>query len=681
MDGGIKMEVEWNLTQGITIGIGGAAGDGLDKTGDTLARTAARLGLYVYAFNSYQSIIRGGHIWLQIRLSEQKRHNHGDRVHALIALNEDSLERHARAVEPGGVIFFNSDKVNCDPLLLPEGVQCLGVPVAELLKPFGRAPVVMQNSVLLGAILYWLNLDFQVTEEVLGDTFRHKGTAVIDQNTGIARAGYDYAAQNLARSTMAWNFSHIRRPFVTGNEAVGMGAVAAGLKFYAAYPMSPASSLLHWLVARSEKLGVMVKQAEDELAVANIAIGAGLAGARSMCATSGGGFALMTEAVGMAGIMETPVVILNVQRGGPSTGLPTRTEQGDLNQALGASQGDFPRVIMAPASVTDAFYAAVEAHNLAEAFQVPVIMLSDLMLGEHPETIEPDAFKADVPIERGKLLAEAPEGYKRFAMTMDHISPRVLPGTPGGAFVSASDDHDEAGVLISDEFTNEAVRRKMQEKRMAKMAAILQKLPPPRLEGPAEAEVTLVGWGSTWGAIHEAVEQLAGAGITANQLHIKYLLPFQAEEVTNILARSRRVIVVEVNSSGQFARHLRAETGLKADATILQYAGEPFTPGYISRAVQDIVAGRPRSLDVTQAEAGEIAYHFIRVKLANEARPVAFEQVSLPGYDEPVWQVSLAGRKEGEPRGVLLIGVQTGATYAWQANTLEAETISSTDYA
>lgn len=661
-----------NLARGVTIGIGGAAGDGLDKTGDTLARTASRLGLYVYAFNSYQSLIRGGHIWLQIRLSEEKCYSHGDQVHALIALNEDSLERHAREVQPGGVIVYNRDKVHCDPVLLREGVQNLGLPISELLKPFGRVLPVMQNSVLMGALLYWLNLDFLVTEAVLIDTFQHKGQQVIDQNVAIARAGYQYARQNLEASSLAWHFSHIRRPFVTGNEAVGMGAVSAGLKLYAAYPMSPASSLLHWLVARSEKLGVMVKQAEDELAVVNMAIGAGLAGARAMCGTSGGGFALMTEAVGMAGIMEVPVVILNVQRGGPSTGLPTRTEQGDLNQAFGASQGDFPRIIMAPASVTDAFYTTVEAFNLAEEFQVPVIMLSDLMLGEHPETIEPDALQADVPIHRGKLLSEVPEGYKRFAMTTDHISPRVLPGTPGAAFVAASDDHDEEGVLISDEFTNEAVRRKMQEKRMAKLDAIRRRLPPPVLAGPAEAEVTLVGWGSTWGAIHEAVEQLAGSGISANHVHIKYLFPFQAEAVTNLLAGSRRIIVVEVNSSGQFARHLRAETGIKADATILKYAGEPFTPGYITQAVQAIVAGRPLSLDVTQAEAGEIAYHYIRVKLANEARPVSYEQVSLPGYNEPIWRVALADRKQGEPRGTLLIGVQTGATYAWQAHAPEA---------
>ncbi|MDK1080631.1 MAG: 2-oxoacid:acceptor oxidoreductase subunit alpha [Anaerolineae bacterium] len=665
------MGTEWDLTKGVTIAIGGAAGDGLDKTGDTLARTATRLGLYAHAFNSYQSIIRGGHIWLKIRMSEKKMHNIGDNTNVMIALNEDSLERHAREVQPGGVIFFNSSKVNCDPLLVSEGVQSLGLPVKELTKPFGRVLPVMQNTIMLGALLYWLNLDFKMTEKVLADTFGYKGQDVIDQNIAIARAGYDYANENLEKSGIAWKFSGVRRPFVTGNETIGMGAVAAGLKLYAAYPMSPATSLLHWMVENSEKVGVAVKQAEDELAVVNMAIGAGLAGVRAMCGTSGGGFALMTEAIGMASIMEVPVVIVNVMRGGPSTGLPTRTEQGDLNQAFGASQGDFPRIIMAPTSITDCFYTAAEAHNLAEEFQVPVIILSDLLLGENPETIDSDALNAEILINRGKLLSEAPEGYKRFALTADNISPRVLPGTPGAAYVSGSDEHDEEGVLISDEFTNEAIRRKMQEKRMAKLDAILQSLTPPQLEGSAKAEVTLVGWGSTWGVINEAVAQLTEAGLSVNHLQIKYLFPFQAEQVVKILSDSKRIIVIELNSSGQFARHLRAETGIKADDTILKYNGEPFTPGYITQSVQDIVEGRALSLDVSEDEAGQIAYHYIRVKLGNDARPVGYEQVSLPDYDEPLWQVSIVGRKEGEPRGTLLIGVQTGATYTWQENTPE----------
>jgi 2-oxoglutarate ferredoxin oxidoreductase subunit alpha len=655
----------------VTIGIAGAAGDGLDKTGDTLARTASRLGLYVVAYNSYQSLIRGGHTWLRIRLSEGKIHTHGDRVHALIALNQDSIGRHAREVEPGGVIFFNGDKLECDYSdLLKEGVQCLGIPVRDLIESFGRVPPVMQNSVMLGAMLYWLNLDFDMTKEVLADTFRHKGQDVIDLNVGVALAGYAYAEENYQRSDFTWNFSRKRRPFMTGNESTAMGAVAGGMKFYAAYPMTPATSILHWLVAHGERTGVMVKQAEDELAVANMAIGAGVAGVRSMCGTSGGGFALMTEAIGQAGMFEAPVVFVLVQRGGPSTGLPTKTEQADLNQAFGASQGDYPRVIVAPSTVPDAFYTAAEAHNLGEEFQLPVIIVSDKALGESPLTVDAEDMNPEVTIERGKLLSEVPEGYKRYDMSSpDHVSPRVVPGTPGTTYVTPSDDHDEDSVLISDVYTNTALRRKMQEKRMRKMEAVIQKLPPPELEGPVEADVTLVGWGSTWGAIHEAIELLAEEGITANHLHIKYIVPFHADEVAELLSVDQPVIVVEGNS-GQMARHIRAETGIKADGLLLKYDGEPLTPGYIVKGVKAILDGkvdRWPPVEVSEAEARKIAYHYIRVKMGDNARPIAFEQVSLPDVHESVWRVGLVDRNSGESQGALFIGVETGSTYGLEA--------------
>jgi 2-oxoglutarate ferredoxin oxidoreductase subunit alpha len=652
---------------GVIVGIAGAAGDGLDKTGDTLARTASRLGLYVYAYNSYQSIIRGGHTWLRIRLAQRKIHSHGDHLHALIVLNQDSMERHAPEVEPGGIIFYNGDKIQCDPSLLRKDVECYPLPVGELTKPFGRIKPVMQNSVMLGAMLYWLGLDFKTTETVYADTFAHKNQEVVDQNTGIARAGYAYAEDNgWPQAGLDWDYTHVRRPFMTGNEAMAMGAAAAGLKFYAAYPMTPASSILHWLVAHGAKLEVMVKQTEDELAAMNMAVGAGLAGVRAMCGTSGGGFALMTEAIGLAGMLEAPVVVVNAQRGGPSTGLPTKTEQGDLNQVLGASQGDYPRIIVAPTSTPDAFYAAAEALNLAEEFQCPVIVISDLLLSEHPETIEPDALTPDLAINRGKLLAEVPAGYKRYAMTPDGISPRVLPGTPGAGFVAASDDHDEHGNVISDQFTNAPLRRKMHEKRMRKMDGVLPKLVPPQLEGPADADVTLVGWGSSWGAIHEALALLETRGISANHLQVKYIVPFHADHISDLLSQSRRIIVVENNISGQFARYLRSQTGIKADDLVLKYDGEPMTPGFIARHVEAIVCGTPRTQAVDRDEAREIAYHFIRIELGDEGRPIQLEKNRHAGYDEPVWQVTVADRRAGDPLGTLFIGVETGATHDWQ---------------
>jgi 2-oxoglutarate ferredoxin oxidoreductase subunit alpha len=652
-----------------TIGIGGAAGDGLDKTGDTLAKTASRLGLYLYAYNSYQSVIRGGHIWLRVRIAEEKIHSHGDHLNLLIALNQDAIERHAREVEPGGAVLFNSDKLQCDPALLGENVLAVPLPMSSITKAIGKLQPIMQNTVALGAAIFFLGLDFDVITEVLADTFKHKGQGVVDQNVQIARAGYDYAKERFVPLGYEWQFSRIRRPFITGNEAISLGAVTAGCKFYSAYPMTPASSILHWMVAHADRCNILVKQCEDEIAVANMAVGAGLAGVRAMCGTSGGGFALMTEAIGQAGMIEAPVVFVTVQRGGPSTGIPTKTEQADLNQVIGASQGDFPRIIIAPSDVTDAFYTTVEAFNLAEKYQLPVIIISDLLLSEHPETIEADALRHDVSIERGEMITGWPEGngpYKRFAFTKSGISPRALPGTENTIYVAATDDHDEEGVLISDVFTSPPVRRKIQEKRMNKVDRALLDLPAPKLDGPKEADVTLIGWGSSKGVIREAVALLQAQGISANQLHFKYLHPFHAKEALNLLQSCHKTICVECNYAAQFARHLRAETGYSVHDTVLKYDGEPMEPGYIVRHVKEILNGVFPSLEVSLEEAREMAYHYIRSRLGDTLRPTVVERRAGQNGDEPVWRVELINRETGEKRGHLIIGVETGSTYAWE---------------
>ncbi|MEE8139087.1 MAG: 2-oxoacid:acceptor oxidoreductase subunit alpha, partial [Thermoanaerobaculia bacterium] len=606
--------------------------------------------------------------WLRLRLSEEKVDNHGDHLNALIVLGQDSFERHAGEVEAGGVILLNSSKVNWDPTLVPEGVQVLALPVPELTKEMGRLLPVMQNTVLLGCLLYLIGFDIEVTTELIAEIFKHKGPEIIDKNVKLLRTGYDYAVREAEPFGYEWTFTRKRRPVVTGNLMTALGAVAGGCKFYSAYPMSPASFILHWMAAHSEQVGVVVKQAEDELAVVNLAIGAGHAGVRAMCATSGGGFALMTEAIGMAAMIETPVVIVNVTRGGPSTGLPTKTEQGDLNQVYGASQGDYPRVIIAPKDAEDSYYTAVEAFNLAETFQLPVIIVSDLMLAEHRSTVDPELLTPEVPIERGEWVTEPTDGsYKRYLLTPSGVSPRTRPGIAGLIHVSATDDHDEKGILISDEHTNAAIRRKMHEKRMRKMEGVLAKLPPPELEGPAEAEVTLISWGSTWGVVREAAAQLNEAGVGTNQLHFKYLHPFHEKEALEILTGCRMTIVVENNFTGQFKRHLRAETGFSADHLLRRYDGEPFEPAYIRERVEAIVAGEPEDLRVQENEAREIAYHFIRVNLRDKSRPGRLEQVDRDGFDEPVWEVELIGRADLEPQGRLVIGMETGSIHAWQA--------------
>jgi 2-oxoglutarate ferredoxin oxidoreductase subunit alpha len=652
-----------------TIGIGGAAGDGLDKTGDTLAKTASRLGLYLYAYNSYQSVIRGGHIWLRVRMSEEKPYTHGDQLNLLIALNQDTIERHAREVQTGGAVLFNSDKLTCDVSLLRENVLAAPLPVGTITQALGKLQPVMQNTVALGAAIFFVGLDFEVITEVLADTFKHKGQAVVDQNVKIARAGYDYAKEHFVPLGYDWKFTKIRRPFITGNEAISLGAATAGCKFYSAYPMTPASSILHWMVAHADRCGILVKQCEDEIAVANMAVGAGLGGVRAMCATSGGGFALMTEAIGQAGMVEAPVVFVTVQRGGPSTGIPTKTEQADLNQVIGASQGDFPRIIIAPSDVTDAFYSTVDAFNLAEKYQLPVIIISDLLLSEHPETVEADALCHEVPIDRGELVTEWPEGngnYKRFAFTKSGISPRALPGTENTLYVAATDDHDEEGILISDVFTSPPVRRKIQEKRMTKVERALLELPAPLLEGPEDASVTLIGWGSTKGVIKEAAALLNAQGISTSQIHFKYLHPFHSREALDLLKNCRKTICVECNYAAQFARHLRAETGYSVHETILKYDGEPMEPAYAVQQVKAIMNGETRSLEVTQEEAREMAYHYIRSRLGDSLRPVAFERSPGQNGDEPTWRVELASRDTGEKRGELIIGIETGSTVAWK---------------
>ncbi len=333
---------------------------------------------------------------------------------------------------------------------------------------------------------------------------------------------------------------------MTGNELMAMGAAFAGCKFYCAYPMSPATHILEWFAGHGKELGICVRQVEDEISVVNMTIGAGHMGVRSMCATSGGGLALMTEAIGMAGMIETPVVVVNVMRAGPSTGVPTKTEQADLNQAFGASQGDFPRIIIAPLSMTDCFTTPALAFNLAERYQCPVIILADLLMCEDNETVDPALLDVEFKIDRGELITEAnAQVWRRTVPALQghplgHLA-ASHPGLPGHLYVSGTDEHDEDGVLISDVYTDPVRRKKMVDKRARKMDTVLDHVPAPKLEGPAEAEVTLVGWGSTWGVISEAVERLNQEGISANHLQIKLLVPFHVKEVTDILGKSKKI--------------------------------------------------------------------------------------------------------------------------------------------
>jgi 2-oxoglutarate ferredoxin oxidoreductase subunit alpha len=461
---------------------------------------------------------------------------------------------------------------------------------------------VAQNTLAVGAGLNMMGIGFQALEEVLTEQFKKKGAAVVSENVEIARAGYDYAAANFKPFAWPLPMTGNRYAVLSGNTAMAMGGAAAGVKFYCAYPMSPSTGVLHWMAAHARKANIMVRQVEDEIGVVNMAIGAAHAGVRSMCATSGGGFALMSEGLGLSAMMETPVVVIDCQRAGPSTGVPTKTEQGDLWQMLGAAFGDYPRVIAAPLDIGDCFKIIPEIFNIADRYQCPGIVLCDLLLSEGRLSVDPKDLDFAPVIDRGELITEAPSTdgtnndgvYKRYKITESGISPRAIPGVPGHTHTAASDEHDEDGVLISDEFTNPTKRRAMMEKRMRKVTGIEAAVALPELWGPRDADVTLIGWGSTKGVIEEACEILTEQGILANQLQIRWLVPLHGDAILDIVKGARHTIIVENNYSGQFARYLRSETSFVPNGYIRKYDGEPFMPHHIVEAVKEQLGGKSR---------------------------------------------------------------------------------------
>jgi len=589
------------MKQTFAIGIGGAAGQGVATPGDIFAKIFSRRGLNLNAYNAYQSIIRGGHTFLTIRTGLEKVTNLGDRIDLLIPLNQDSMDRHLKLLTAGSACIFNADTVK--PGSAARGAQLCPLPVSELADITRNK--VAQNTLAIGAGLHMMGIGFQALEEVIREQFKKKGEAVVAENVGVARAGYDYAAAHFTAFPNPLPKTENRYAILSGNTAMAMGGAAAGVKFYCAYPMSPSTGVLHWMAAHARKAGIMVRQVEDEIGVINMAIGAAHAGVRAMCATSGGGFALMSEGLGMSAMIETPVVVINCQRAGPSTGVPTKTEQGDLWQMLGAAFGDYPRVIGAPLDIADCFKLIPEVFNIADRFQCPGLVLCDLLLSEGRLSVHPNDLDFNPPVDRGELIttangngatsAAATNGsYKRYRITENGVSPRAVPGVPGYVHTVATDEHEEDGVLISDEFTNPIKRRAMMEKRMRKVAGIEAAVPPPALLGPPDADVTLVGWGSTKGVIEEACEILNEQGIPANQLQIRWLVPLHGEAILEILGRSRHTIIVENNYSGQFARYLRSETSFVPNGYIRKYDGEPFMPHHIVEAVKEQLAGKTK---------------------------------------------------------------------------------------
>jgi 2-oxoglutarate ferredoxin oxidoreductase subunit alpha len=576
---------------GLSWKIGGEAGYGIMTTGLIFAKVCSRAGLRVFDHIEYPSLIRGGHNTYQVTAEVEEVFSHVEHVDLLVALNEETIDKHKEELAPGGGIIYDGDVI---PLskedLGREDVKLYHIPLLRLAEESGGRRI-MINSVALGASVALIGFDFEMLSDVIGDVYRGKAKETIEFNIKAAKLGYDYVKSKGMEKDFRRKLPKVagkRRMLLTGNEAVGLGAIKAGCKFYAAYPMTPSSSILHFMASQERNFSLVVKHTEDEIAAINMAIGAGFAGARAMTATSGGGFSLMSEALGLAAMTETPIVVAVCQRPGPSTGLPTRTEQGDLKFVLHASQGDFPRFVIAPGDIEECFYKTIEAFNLVDRYQCPVILILDKYLSESHKTAE-EFDVSGIKIDRGLLLSneelERIEEFKRYEFTETGISPRTIPSQRGGIFTATGNEHDETGYLSE----NKLFRTKMMDKRFRKFEQAEKEIPEPKLFGPKNAEVTIIAWGSTKGPVKEAMRLLDRDGVKANFLQILYISPFPTKTVSKIIETSKRTVIVENNKTAQLASLIKEKTGKEIEHKILKYDGRQFFPTEIYQRVKEVL--------------------------------------------------------------------------------------------
>jgi 2-oxoglutarate ferredoxin oxidoreductase subunit alpha len=584
----------------LSIMIGGEAGTGIVSAGEILARAFAKCTLHVSAYSEVPSLIRGGHNTFQICVSTHKVHSLWRGLDFLIALDRLSIDLNALYISDAGAIVYDSDTVEVDPkelghnILGREDLTMLPVPLKTIAGEHGKAEL-MRNTVALGVAIALADYKCEPLEEVLKEHFSAKGEKIVKMNLDSARAGYEYVKEHYPDvHIMGLEGAVCGTPHMvmTGNQAIALGALKAGMTFYSGYPMTPASPLLHWFATMEEEMGIVAKQTEDEISAIMMAIGASSAGARAMTGTSGGGFCLMTEALGLAGEAEIPLVVMLGQRPGPATGLATRTEQADLLFAINASQGEFPRVVLTPGDIRECFHLTFEAFNLADRFQVPVIVMGDRVLNEgvHCAT----SFDMEgMEVDRGRLLSgEEVEpfmedgNFMRYAITNDGVSPRVRFGEPGVVQTHSGNEHNEYG----DTYEGRRNRRAMMGKRMHKMGDLTRAVPGPKLYGPRDAEVTLVGWGSTKMAAREALSMLEKEGHdSVSYLHFPSVWPLDGARAGAILRKRRRVVGVETNFTGQFCDLLASKTGIIIEERILKYDGRPMTPNHIIRALRGVM--------------------------------------------------------------------------------------------
>ncbi|MEE9541169.1 MAG: 2-oxoacid:acceptor oxidoreductase subunit alpha [Candidatus Thorarchaeota archaeon] len=565
-----------------TINTGGQAGQGIDTIGDLISQVFVKTGFYVHVLKDFESRIRGGYNFNQIRVSDSPIYAATDKVDLIIAMTKEAIVEQRSRLTEGGVIIFD-EGIEFDEL-----ESChLSAPLEKTAKEVGGSTR-MTNAAALGAALAVLQFPFKLVENALTAKFERKGEKVVASNVAVAKALYDLTTEQFS-GTCSQNLSSVKKGpskdflFINGNRALALGAMASNVKWISAYPMSPSTQVFQDIVSQAHKLNIGTLQVEDELSAITMALGASVAGARSFVTTSGGGFSLMVEALGLAAITETPIVIYNAQRPGPATGLPTRTEQSDLLFMTHASQGEFPRILLAPKDPVEGFEVATRAFNLADKFQVPVMILGDQHYADSMMNI-PRFNVTGVNVDRGLIATAGPDPeYLRYKLTEDGVSPRAFPGDAGKIIVHSGNVHLENGHITE----NPDLRNAMVEKLMRKIPHILKSLNPPIIYGKKIADITLLTWGSTWGSVNEAVNLLNADGVSINQLHFCDVYPLRTKILKTVFKNAKKVVAVEQNATSQLARLVRMETGLSVDHHINKYDGRQMTGRWVMTQLKE----------------------------------------------------------------------------------------------
>jgi 2-oxoglutarate ferredoxin oxidoreductase subunit alpha len=568
----------------VTIRIAGQAGQGIQSISAIMGKIFTRHGFYAFINQDAESRIRGGHNFDQVRIKDEPVYAIRDKLDYLICLDENAIERDLPHLDQDGIMIYDGTKSK----FKSDNPNYFSIPLEQIALEHGKSKI-MVNSVATGANFALLGFDLQPLLDRLEEEFSIKGSDIVNHNKNSANAGYRYVQESFKGVSVdkisLGSFSK-KKMLLNGSQAMALGAICAGLKFYSGYPMSPSTPIMEFIASQANVYNIIFEQAEDEIAAINMVIGASFAGARAMTATSGGGFCLMAEALGLAAMTETPAVIVVAQRPGPSTGLPTRTEQGDLNFVIHAAHGEFPRAVLAPGHPEQSFYLMAKAFNLADTYQTPVIVLGDQHLNDSYFTV--DKLKlARVSIDRGDLVFDdrlpSVKDYKRYAWQASGISPRILPGQSQAVLYADSDEHTEEGHITE----SSDVRNRMVRKRMRKLDGLCHEMGAPLIYPSKKSDVVLLSWGSLYGASKEAVELLNRDGISAQMMHFSEIFPFTVAPFVTKIKKKSRIFAVENNYSGQFTEFFTKETGLPVFHKILKYDGRPFSPQEIVSQVKE----------------------------------------------------------------------------------------------